>query len=130
MRLPARAAAALLPVALAGCVFGSRGRAARGAGSTDAATLEVRNNYQGPVDVYVVRGGTATAIRLGQVPTSRVRRFRVDGTIIGGFPNVTFVAQSSGSAVRASSGSLTVRGGDFVQFNVTQDLRSSTAFVQ
>ena len=127
MRSAARAASALLPVALSACVLGSRGRVPR---ATDSATLEVNNRYPGPVDVYVVRGGATTTTRLGQVSGSRVQRFRVDATIIGGSSSVTFVAQPPAAQTRASTGSVVVRAGDVVRFNVTQDLRSSTVFVQ
>ena len=129
MRPNARAAAALLPLALAGCVFGGRGRTAR-VPNADSATLEVQNGYQGPVDVYVVRNGTTSPTRLGQVSGNRVQRFRIDATIIGGSSSVTFVAQPPVSQARASTGAVVVRGGDLVRFNVSQDLRSSTVFVQ
>lgn len=127
MRPLARAASALVPVALSACVLGSRGRVPRAA---DSATLEVHNGYPGPVDVYAVRGGTTTATRLGQVSGSRVQRFRVDATIIGGSSSVAFVAQPPATQARASTGSVVVRAGDVVRFNVTPDLRSSTVFVQ
>ena len=125
----ARAAVALLPLALAGCVVGKRGRTAPGG----AATLEVNNLYPGPVDLYVVRDGTGTPVRLGQASGNRVQRFRVDANVIGGFSNVTFVAQppvSGPGAARATTGLIVVRAGDVVRFNVTQDLRSSTVFVR
>lgn len=127
MRLTPRIAAVLLPAALAGCVFGQRGRPV---GSAEAALLEVQNSYPGPVDVYVVRGGSTTATRVGQVSGNRSERFRIDPTIIAGSSSVTFVAQPPASQSRASTGSIVVRGGDLVRFNVTQDLRSSTVFVR
>ena len=122
-----RRAALILPVVFAGCVFGQRGRVAP---TADAALIELNNQYPGPVDLYVVRGGTTTATRLGQVQGNRVQRFRVDAAIIGGFSNVTFVAQPPTSQTRASTGSIVVRGGDVVRFNVTPDLRSSTVYVR
>jgi len=90
----------------------------------------VDNQYAGPVNLYVVRGSTATPTRLGQVSGNRVRRFRVDQTILGGSTNISFIAVPPASQTRASTGSIVVRGGDFVRFVVTQDLRSSTVFVQ
>jgi len=89
MRLSRRAAVALLPVALSACVFGRRTRTA---GAADSATLEVRNDYVGPVDVYVVRGGAVQATRLGQVAANRVQRFRLDPNVLGGTSSVSFVA--------------------------------------
>jgi hypothetical protein len=129
MRPIVRALAALAPLA-AGCVVGPRGGAARAGAPAGGATLEVDNRYQGPVDIYVVRGGTTTAARLGQVSASRSRRFRVDAALIAGFSNVTFVAQPPATQTRASSGSIPVRAGDVVRFTVTPDLRSSTAVVE
>jgi hypothetical protein len=129
MRSTARAAA-LIPLAVAGCAFGPRNRTARAAAAAGAATLEVSNGYQGPVDVYVLRGGTGTPARLGQVPTGRVQRYRVDANLIGGFGTVTFVARPPASQTRASTGAVPVRAGDVVRFNVTPDLRSSTVFVE
>ena len=100
----------------------------------DAATLEVRNNYLASIDVYVQRENGGAEFRIGQVFANRTESFPLDPQVIGGSSNVAFIAvpvatQSRPALGRAVSSPLVLRAGDLVRFNVTTDLRSSTAFL-
>jgi hypothetical protein len=114
----------------AGCV---RNRSKIPAAAT-AATLEVRNTYLAPVDVYVQRENGGAEFRVGQVFANRTQRFPLDQHMIGGSSNVAFIAvpvstQARPTMGRAVSAPLVLRVGDYVRFNITTDLRSSTAFL-
>lgn len=128
MRFRPLTAAVLVPVALSACVFGQR---RRGGAAEQNAVLEVRNQYTGAVDVYAVREGSTSSIRVGNVFPNRTERFRLDGTIIGGFASLNFVAVPTATANRrVASGVLVVRSGDVVRFEIAPDLAGSTAYVR
>jgi hypothetical protein len=114
----------------AGCI---RQRAVTPAAAA-AATLEVRNSYLAPVDVYVQRENGGAEFRVGQVFSDRTARFALDQPTIGGASNVALIAvpvstQARPTMGRAVSAPLVVRAGDRVRFNITTDLRTSTAFL-
>jgi hypothetical protein len=117
-------AALLGPAALAACA--SKGR--RGGGG-ESATLEVRNNYLGPVGVYAVRQGGYTR-RVGSVYSSRVERFRLGSDVIASGGSVQIIAVPLAGNGRASTGQLVLRPGETVQFNIASNLAASSVFVR
>jgi hypothetical protein len=124
---PRQLAAALLLPALAACA-GGKARAGRG-GSGQTATLEVRNSYLGPVAVYAVRQG-GTVRRIGSAYSSKVERITLGPDLIGTGSSVLIFAVPVAENARASTGQITVRPGDVVQFNIAQDLRASSVFIR
>ena len=129
MRLRHLALASTALVA-AGCVR-TRSNVAR---LTQTATLEVRNSYIAPVDIYVQRDQGGSEFRIGQVYANRTQQFSLDGQIIGGMPNLVFIAVPASTQARPSMGRaiaapIVIRPMDLVRFNITTDLRSSTAFL-
>jgi hypothetical protein len=114
----------------AGCI---RHRATTPAAAANA-TLEVRNSYLAPVDVYVQRENGGAEFRVGQVFANRTARFPLDQPTIGGASSVALIAvpvstQARPTMGRAVSAPLVLRAGDQVRFNITTDLRTSTAFL-
>ena len=126
MRVRQLTAALLAPAALAACA--SAGRGGRSSPS-QTATLEVKNDYLGPVDLYAVREGGFVR-RVGSVFTSKVERFKLGADLVNAGGTVRIVAVPLAENGRASTGSLIVRPGETVQFNIASDLRASTTFIR
>jgi hypothetical protein len=127
MRLRLLPAALLAPAVLAACASGKR-RPAVAAGQ--GATLEVSNQYLGPLNIYAVRDGGYTR-RLGSVYSSRVHRFALGNDLVGAGGAVRIFAVPVASADgRATTGNLMIAPGQTIQFNVATDLRASTTFVR
>ena len=121
--------ALLAPLAVAtACASGGR----RGAAATDtnSATLEVRNNYLGPVDLYAINDAGFPQRIASQVGSSRPQRFRLGPSIIGPAGSVRIIAVPLAENGRASTGRIVVRPGDVVQFNISPDLIGSSVFVR
>jgi hypothetical protein len=127
MRSRQIAAALLAPVALAACASG--GRRGGGGGAGNSATLEVRNDYLGPVNLYAVRQGGYVR-RLGSVVSSRVERFRLGSDVIGVGGSVQIIAIPLASNGRASTGALVLQPGETVRFNIANNLAASSVFVR
>ncbi len=86
-------------------------------------TVVVVNGYSGLVDVFAVGGGITD--RLGTVSLGTPQTFRVP---IGQFPPGTpiqLIATPLGGRGRASSGSLTVRPGETLEFTIGSGLTGS-----
>jgi hypothetical protein len=127
VRLRLLPAALLAPAALAACASGKR-RPAAAAGQ--GATLEVSNQYLGPLNIYAVRDGGYTR-RLGSVYTSKVHRFTLGTDLVGAGGVVRiFAVPLAGANGRATTGSLMITPGQTIQFNVATDLRASTTFIR
>ena len=126
MRFRQITAALLAPAALAACASAGRGG---GSGSSQTATLEVKNDYLGPVDLYAVRDGGFVR-RVGSVFTSKVERFKLGADLVNAGGTVRIIAVPLAENGRASTGSLIIRPGEIVQFNIASDLRASTVFVR
>ncbi len=120
------AAALLAPVALAACA--SSGRRGGGAGA-GTATLEVRNDHLGPVNLYAVRQGGYVR-RIGSVFSSRVERFRLGSDLIGAGGSLQIIAVPVAANGRASTGALMLQPGETVRFNVANNLAASSVFVR
>lgn len=129
MRPRSLASTLLLPLAFAACVSGG---ARRGAAASDAnsATLEVRSNYIGPVDLYAVSDNGFIQRIASQVSSSRPARFRLGPSLIGGAGTVRIIAVPLADNGRASTGRIVVRPGDVVQFNIASDLAASSVFIR
>jgi hypothetical protein len=121
------AAALLAPVALAACA--SSGRRGGGAAGAGTATLEVRNDHLGPVNLYAVRQGGYVR-RIGSVFSSRVERFRLGSDLIGAGGSLQIIAVPVAANGRASTGALMLQPGETVRFNVANNLAASSVFVR
>ena len=127
MRARSLAAVLAAPALLAACASGGRGGG--GGGGGDTATLEVRNEYLGPVDLYGVRQGGYVR-RIGSVFSSRVERFQLGSDVLGAGGTVRIIAVPLAENGRASTGQLVLRPGETVQFNIASNLQASTVFVR
>lgn len=117
-------------VALGGCA--SRNRAVHSAANDAAAQagsvdLVVRNNNFADMNVYAVSEGLAT--RVGTVTGLSSATFRLDPSF---FPTdqLRIVGTPIGGNGRASSGQLTVSGGQTIQFTIEATLRQSFATIR
>jgi len=115
----------LVSLALAACA--SRG-ARRGDGG-DSAILEVQNSYPGPITLYAIRDNGFVQ-RIGNATSSAPQRFRLGPSLIGGVSTLRIIAVPLAENGRASTGTITVRPGDVVQFNVAVNLNASSVFVR
>ncbi len=122
------AAALLAPVALAACASAGR-RGGGGGGGGNSATLEVRNDHLGPVNLYAVRQGGYVR-RIGSVFSSRVERFRLGSDLIGAGGSLQIIAVPVAANGRASTGALMLQPGETVRFNVANNLAASSVFVR
>ena len=129
MRPRPPASALLASLAVAACASGGA-RAARPGAAGDAATLEVRSSYIGPVDLYGVSDNGFVQRIASAVSTSRTERFRLGPSLIGGTGTVRIIAVPLAENGRASTGRIVVRPGDVVQFNLAPDLAASSVFVR
>lgn len=125
-------AALLAPLALAtatACASAKGGRAKYDA-TANSATLEVRSNYLSPVDLYLVRDNGFVQRIASQISSSRPTRIRLGPSLIGGAGTIRIIAVPLAENGRASTGSIVVRPGDVVQFNISNDLAASSVFVR
>ncbi len=118
---------------LAACASGGAG-GRRGSGGgprvyvdSNVVQVQVRSNYVGPLDLYLVSEGVAT--RLGDVSGPDLQTFVIDPQQFD-IHDLRVVAVPVGGFGRASTGMLNVRRGSVVQFNIEQQLRQSTTFVR
>ena len=123
MRPRSLVTALLAPLVISGC-----GSARGGRVPNNSATLEVRNSYLGPVDLYAIRSGTPQ--RLGTALSSRPERFRLGPSLIGSGESIRIIAIPLAENGRASTGTINVRPGDIVQFNVSSTLSASSVFIR
>ena len=124
MRPRSLAHALLVPAVLTACASGG-GRAAANANS---ATLEVRNEFLGPIDLYAIRSGLPQ--RIGSVTGSRPERFRLGPSLIGAGDAIRIIAVPIAENGRASTGTIVVRPGDVVQFTISPTLAASSVFIR
>lgn len=125
MRPRSLAPTLLVTLTLAAC---ASGRARRDDGG-DSATLEVRNSYPGPITLYAIRDNGFVQ-RIGNANTSAAQRFTLGPSLIGGVSTLRIVAVPLAENGRASTGTITVRPGDVVQFNIAVNLNASSVFVR
>jgi len=96
------------------------------ASAVGAVSLHVVNDNYNDVDVYAVRNGQR--IRVGSVTGNSSQTFTLNPSL---FPtnDVSLVAVPIGGFGAASSGRLSVSGGDQIEFRVMPVLNQSTAIV-
>lgn len=122
------AALALAPT-LAACGAGRGAPSTRADGGEvelrdDEILVRVTNTYHGIVDVYAV--GRGLVDRLGTVGVGTPATFRVRLNQFPPSSQVQIVARPLGGGGRnASSGALTLRGGEVIEFNVNGSLFGS-----
>ena len=90
-------------------------------------SLHVRNDNFQDVDLYAVHNGAST--RIGSVVGNSSGVFKLNHTL---FPtnDIAIVAVPIGGFGRASSGTLSVSGGEEIDFNVMPVLSQSNASVR
>jgi len=86
-------------------------------------TVVVTNGYQGLVDVFAVGGGITD--RLGTVALGTPQTFRVPLKQFPPGATIQLVATPLGGRGRASSGALTVRPGETLEFSIGAGLSGS-----
>ncbi len=94
----------------------------------DSVVVYVRNDYEIPMEVYVV--GAGTYYRLGVVNPGIDSRFVLRHDVLSTTRQVEFVAQASGYGPRARSGELYVSPGDVVDFTIATQLIGTRAVVR
>lgn len=94
---------------------------------SNVVQVQVRSNYVGPIDLYIVSEGVAT--RLGDTSGPTVQTFVVDPQQFD-LHDLRIVAVPIGGYGRASTGTLNLRRGNIVQFNIESNLRQSTTFIR
>ena len=93
----------------------------------DVAALTVENDYRNDVDVYAVYDGTST--RLGMVVAHEKGTFDLSSSrYVSG--DLQIVARPIGGGGLASSGPVTVQGGDRIAFTVAPVLAQSSVMVR
>lgn len=118
--------------ALAACASGGRGSSRGGSGQrvyvdSEVVQLRVQSSYVGPLDLYLVSDGVAS--RLGEASGPTAQTFVIDPSQFD-IHDLRVVAVPVGGFGRASTGLLTVRRGNVVQFNIAPELRQSSVFVR
>lgn len=97
--------------------------------ATDTVIVNVVNNYEIPMDVYAVAGGTN--YRMGTVNPGIPSRFVLRQAMLAGNRQIEFVARASGYGPQIRSGPLQLRTGDtVVDFEITTWLAGSRATVR
>ena len=119
--------ALLVPLALASACAGTKKRA--GTSAPDSATLEVRSNYVGPVDVFALRDN-GFRVRLASNVGSRVQRIQLGPSLIGGGGTLRIIAVPLAERNVASTGAIVVRPGNLVEFTVSPNLTASTVYIR
>ncbi len=94
----------------------------------DSVVVYVTNNYEIPMEVYVI--GAGTSYRLGVVDPGIDRRFVLRHDVVSTNRQVEFVAQASGYGPRARSGQLYVAPGEEVDFTIASQLIGTRAVVR
>ncbi|HEY0779445.1 MAG TPA: hypothetical protein VGD56_15870 [Gemmatirosa sp.] len=89
--------------------------------------MQVRSNYVGPLDLYLVSDGVPT--RLGEASGPNLQTFVIDPQQFD-VHDLRVVAVPVGGFGRATTGVLNVHRGSIVQFNIEQQLRQSTTFIR
>lgn len=127
MRPRLLASALLFPVVLsAACLSGGR----RAPAGVDSATLEVRSSYLGPINIFLIRDNGFAQRIASAITTSRPVRIRLGPGLISGGGAVRIIAVPLAENGRASTGTIVIRPGDTVQFNIGSDLAASSVFVR
>lgn len=127
---------ALLAPALASVVAASLGtacasnKARRKAVPVEPAFLEVRNNYLSPVNLFALTDNGFSQRIASSVGTSRPQRFRLPPALINAGGTIRIIAVPIAENNRASTGRITVRPGDVVQFTIASDLNASSVFIR
>ena len=94
----------------------------------DSVVVYVSNNYEIPMEVYVV--GSGTQYRMGLVNPGIVSRFVVRWDVLSASRYIEFVAQTSGMGPNARTGEVYVAPGDVVDFEIATQLIGSRAIVR
>jgi hypothetical protein len=127
MRSRPLATALLVPLALASACASKR--KPRGTAEPDSATLEVRSNYIGPVDVFAVRDN-GFRMRLASNVGTRLQRVRLGPSVIGGAGSIRIIAVPLAERNVASTGVIVVRPGNVVEFTISPNLTASTVYIR
>lgn len=95
--------------------------------AAEAATLQVTNDYDLSMDIYVRANGHIT--RLGTVNTGMKDTFVLDPSmLVGGFAEV--LAQPPGGGRVATSGNLPIHAGDSIQFEIGRNPTFSNTVIR
>ena len=97
--------------------------AAPSAPRRETFTVVVTNGYQGLVDVFAIGGGITD--RLGTVSLGTPQTFRVPLKQFPPGTTIQLVATPLGGRGRASSGALTIRPGETLEFSIGAGLSGS-----
>lgn len=94
---------------------------------TQVVQVQVKSDYVGPLNLYVVSDGVAT--RLGDANGPTPQTFIIDPQRFD-LNDLRIVAVPIGGYGRVSTGSLNLRKGNVVQFNIPPNLRPAGVFVR
>ena len=94
----------------------------------DSVLVFVQNDYDIPMEAYVV--GAGTYYRMGTVSPGIVSRFVLRKNILSTDHNVEFVAQAAGYGPQARTGLMRVMPGDIVDFYIAVNLIGTRASVR
>lgn len=90
--------------------------------------VNVINNSQSSMEIYVRGGGTM--YRIGTVAPGLPRRFELRATMLTAGGHIQFLAQASGAGPRVQTDDIVVSPGDEVEFEITTSLVGSRATVK
>ena len=126
-RLNILLAALVMGSAAAGCAHRTGNEDGSAQPEAAAATVDVSNSYALAMDVFAVSNGTTT--RLGAVSPGTHGIFVIEPSLLRtGF--IQIVAQPLGGGPVASTGSLALRPGEVLQFEIGSNPRFSTTTIR
>ena len=94
----------------------------------DPVNVNVTNNSQSSMEIYVI--GNGTSYHIGSVAPGLPRMFELRAAVIVAGGHVQFLAQASGAGPRITTDEVLVRPGDIVDFEITTSLVGSRATVR
>jgi hypothetical protein len=123
-----RFAIAALFVITAACRHGTAADAGEMQPHVNPVSVNVTNNSQSSMEIFVVGGGTT--YRIGSVAPGIPRRFELRPALLAAGGHVQFLAQASGAGPRVYTDEIVVSPGDIVDFEITTSLVGSHATVR
>lgn len=94
----------------------------------DSVIVYVTNNYEIPMEIYVL--GTGTTYRMGTVNPGIVSRYVLRRDMMSTNHIMQFIAQATGYGPRAGSGQIQIMPGDTVDFVIATNLVGTQATVR
>jgi hypothetical protein len=126
-RLKILLAALLIGSGVAGCAHHAGNEPGSVQPEAAAASVDVSNGYALAMDVFAISNGTTT--RLGAVSPGTHGTFVIEPSLLRtGF--IQIVAQPLGGGVVADTGSLPLRPGEVLQFDIAAIPRFSTTAIR